>query len=516
MFKQDFTYWKMIHSLLVNGDYRILQISQSNNEIWLESTQKNKPRIIRLLRYDLDWSNWMQRDMEITAAKVEKLRQKLFLRKIEALNIYISTYSPVDDWHFRVENPLQTGKKQQTSLQSIVITSEDEEQGLALFAEKVQILLEIEDDGSLIDEAKIEILKRETITIANQRAKADQKLFQNGKPFFTYLLIAIQVIMFGILELNGGSTSTNTLIKYGAKENLLILDGEWWRFFSPMFLHIGFFHLLMNTVALYYLGTAIERIFGKPRFLLIYIFAGFSGSLASFVFSPALSAGASGAIFGCFGALLFFGMTYPSLFFRTMGANVIGVIIFNLIFGFVVPGIDNAGHIGGLIGGFLATSIIQLPNHQQYVKRAVGLIVTVTLLLSMFYIGYEIQPQSNNPQFVLKKAQKEVEANNFEEAYQLLHNIVDEGEPSAELYFYLSVAEIKLGKFEQAKEHLIIVTNEEPTLSEAHYNLALVYIQLQDYKSAKESAENAASANPDNESYKKLIKELEEVIGSTD
>ncbi|MFT4412630.1 rhomboid family intramembrane serine protease [Fredinandcohnia humi] len=512
MFNQDFLYWNIIKTLQLNGGYRILQISKTHNEIWLESTQKNKPRIIRILRHDLDWSNWMQRDMEIAAQKLEYFRKKLFARKLEALNIYITTYPPVDDWYFRIEQPLHAGKNGATSLHTLLIQSENNDEGLAELSKYVQVPFQIDNNDLLINQETVDKLKHEVITVANQRISHEKNLLQNGRPFFTYILIAIQLAMFGVLELNGGSTNTNTLIKYGAKENFLILNGEWWRFITPMFLHIGFFHLLMNTFALYYMGSEVERLYGKLRFLLIYLFAGFAGSLASFVFSPTVSAGASGAIFGCFGALLFFGTVYPSLFFRTMGANVIGVIILNLAFGFMVPGIDNAGHIGGLIGGFLASSILHLPKHKQLGKRAIGLGVSIAILSGLFYVGNTIKPYANDPQYVVSVAQKQIEANEYEKAYQLLLEAEENGVSSGMLYFYLSYAEIKLGKIEDARIHLEIVTEKEPGISEAHYNLALVYIELQEYDLAIKSAEIAAEADPENESYIKLIEQINDFI----
>lgn len=121
--------------------------------------------------------------------------------------------------------------------------------------------------------------------------------------------------MFFLMEVNGGSTNNQTLIKWGAKVNYLIANGEWWRLITPIFLHIGFLHLVMNSIALYYIGPLIEKIFGNSRFFIIYLFAGFSGVFASYLLSPSLSAGASGAIFGCFGALLYFAWQFPNLFF---------------------------------------------------------------------------------------------------------------------------------------------------------------------------------------------------------
>lgn len=163
--------------------------------------------------------------------------------------------------------------------------------------------------------------------------------------------------MYIWLEYAGGSTNTLNLIQWGAKYNPLIIEGEWWRLFSAMFLHIGFFHLMMNGLALYFLGTLVERIFGSIRFFFIYMIAGLIGSLASFAFMGAVSAGASGAIFGCFGALLYFGLIHRELFFRTMGQNVIVILVINLVFGFVVQGIDMGAHLGGLAGGFLAAAL---------------------------------------------------------------------------------------------------------------------------------------------------------------
>ncbi|MEH7236022.1 rhomboid family intramembrane serine protease [Bacillus sp. JJ1562] len=510
MFKQDYLYWKMIEGLQLEGGYRILQLSKSNNEIWLETTQKNNPRIIRILRHDLDWSNWMQRDMELTAGRLEQLRKRLFSRKLDALNIYITTYPPVDDWKFRLDDSLVAGAKGLTTLHTVLIDSEHQDTGLQEISKFIHTDFDL-DDSINIDVETLENIKNEVISVANKRISSEKQIFQNGKPFFTYILIAIQLIMFAILELNGGSTNTETLLKYGAKENFRILNGEWWRFFTPMILHIGFIHLLMNTFALYYLGTEVERLYGKFRFLMIYVFAGFVGSLASFVFNTNISAGASGAIFGCFGALLFFGTAYPSLFFRTMGPNIIGIIIINLVLGFMIPGIDNSGHIGGLVGGFLAASIVHFPKRKELAKRLGGLVVTMVTVGVLFYVGYVVQPHSDNPQFVVQTAQEYIQSNEFQKAYDMLITAEEKGADAPEVYFYLSYTEIKLGKFEEARDHLELVTIKAPEISEAHYNLALVYVQLQDFDNAKKAAEQAIEEDPDNENYKELLKEINDM-----
>src|SRR5699024_12785844 len=125
-----------------------------------------------------------------------------------------------------------------------------------------------------------------------------------------------------------------------------------------MFLHIGFLHLFMNMLALYYLGSLLERIYGSRRFILIYFLSGIGGSLASFALSTSVSAGASGALFGLFGALLFFGINYKKLFFQTIGKNVILILILNLFIGIVFPYIVMCVHLGGFITVFFVDVIV--------------------------------------------------------------------------------------------------------------------------------------------------------------
>nr|WP_054752968.1 rhomboid family intramembrane serine protease [Piscibacillus salipiscarius] len=102
----------------------------------------------------------------------------------------------------------------------------------------------------------------------------------------------------------------------GLKFNPFIAQGEYWRIITSMFLHIGLIHLLMNMIALYYLGEVTEKIYGTKRFLVIYFIAGIFGSIASFATNDSVSAGASGAIFGLFGALLFLGCIIEISFLR--------------------------------------------------------------------------------------------------------------------------------------------------------------------------------------------------------
>jgi rhomboid protease GluP len=179
-----------------------------------------------------------------------------------------------------------------------------------------------------------------------------------GKPYITYLIISLNIIMFIITSLAGGLKDPSVLTKYGAKINSLIIQGEYWRLLSCTFLHNGIAHIVFNMYGLLGLGTLVEKIYGRGKFIFVYFIAAISGSILSFIFSIYPSVGASGAIFGLFGALLYFGQKHPKLFSTSFGANIIAVLLLNLFIGFTSTGIDNYAHLGGLIGGYLSANIV--------------------------------------------------------------------------------------------------------------------------------------------------------------
>lgn len=207
-------------------------------------------------------------------------------------------------------------------------------------------------------------------------------------PFITYILIAINVIMFAVMTAAGGTENTDVLVKYGAKVNGLIVEGQYWRLITSAFIHIGLAHIAFNMYGLYNIGSLIERIYGHVNYLLIYLIAAFTGSISSFIFSQALSAGASGAIFGLLGALLYLGQKKPRMFSTSFGASVLVVIGFNLIYGFSNTGIDNFAHLGGLIGGYLAANAMGLIYEKKEVaKKIFWLAVIFALMISGLFIG---------------------------------------------------------------------------------------------------------------------------------
>ena len=178
------------------------------------------------------------------------------------------------------------------------------------------------------------------------------------------VIIGLNVAVYLAQEVTGGSSSISNLIRFGANSHELVAQGEYWRLLTSVFLHIGFAHLLFNTLALWTFGSDLEKLYGTGKFVAIYLLCGIGGSAASFQFSQiGVSAGASGAIFGLVGLSLVFGIRYrgtiPPRYKSRFGTGVLPVILYNIMFGFR-PGshIDNFAHLGGLACGILLGLVI--------------------------------------------------------------------------------------------------------------------------------------------------------------
>jgi rhomboid protease GluP len=176
-------------------------------------------------------------------------------------------------------------------------------------------------------------------------------------PYVTYTLIAITVIFYLLQMASVAIMGTDILISYGARYNEAIQAGQLWRFITPALLHASIPHILFNMYALFSFGTGLERHFGHGRFLLLYVLGAYTGNVFSFLLSGGYSVGASTAIFGLLGAEAVFLFQNRELFAGQFGKaiqNVLFIAIVNLIIG-TQAGIDNWGHVGGLLGGLMFT-----------------------------------------------------------------------------------------------------------------------------------------------------------------
>ncbi len=176
------------------------------------------------------------------------------------------------------------------------------------------------------------------------------------RPYVTWTLLAVTIAIFLLQYGSEYLLHKDWLAYYGAKVNQFIYVGQLWRLITPMFLHASVLHIAFNMYALYIIGRGLEIYYGHTRYLLLYLLAGFAGNVLSFAFTADASLGASTAIFGLIAAQGIFIYRNRFLFGNRAGrmlSNIVMILIFNLVLGAVQPGIDNWGHLGGLLGGSL-------------------------------------------------------------------------------------------------------------------------------------------------------------------
>jgi membrane associated rhomboid family serine protease len=215
------------------------------------------------------------------------------------------------------------------------------------------------------------------------------------RTLYTFIFLGLNIFIFLLMALAGGSTNESTLMAFGVKANAAIERGQWWRFITPIFIHIGLLHLIFNSYALWMIGPQVERLYGPARFVTLYVMTGIAGVYGSYFYHPeSISAGASGAIFGLFGVLLVFGIRYresiPPSFARAVGTGVLPVIVINLIIGFTIPGIDNSAHLSGLAAGAALAALV--PFHRPGTEtpsifKSVQMLLLATILVCFYSVA---------------------------------------------------------------------------------------------------------------------------------
>lgn len=176
----------------------------------------------------------------------------------------------------------------------------------------------------------------------------------------TSTLLFINVLLFIIMSFSGGSKNPQTLIEFGAMFHHPEFSGQIWRYFTSMFIHIGFDHLLFNSFALFLFSPPLERILGKLKFLVVYIGSGIAGNILSvlLITSVTVSAGASGAIYGVFGAFIFISLYRKRLMDEQSRKTLYIILIIGVIHSIFNPVVNIYAHFGGFIGGILLFSML--------------------------------------------------------------------------------------------------------------------------------------------------------------
>jgi len=191
------------------------------------------------------------------------------------------------------------------------------------------------------------------------------------KEWLVYLMLLLNAVVLTLMEMRGGSTNSEVLRLFGAVAYPFVFtDGEFFRLFTAMFLHIGLMHFVYNALSTYIFGTRVERHFGQVQFLVIYLASGLLGNVAQICYSQnSLAAGASGAVFGLMGATL--AMTQITRK-RLDGLSFYVMLIFMLVglaHGFFEPNVGNAAHVGGLVTGYAIGLLFSLYERKQSLKN---------------------------------------------------------------------------------------------------------------------------------------------------
>ena len=375
--KNDEIVMSLVHYFITEENYTPIVVKGVKDEIWLENLE-GPYRIIRINSNYIHNDEQYKFDQFKTKKVMEQIKKKTLSISMNTLNIFLNlgdnVHLPEDEKN--ISSIKFTDIDEILKDKNIITDFPNIKNKLIKYKEGIDLIVNVTND-----------INAKTV----EENKVFTKIFEPKKMIITPIIIALCVLVFIAMYIWGrGSEDTITLLMFGANFRPLIQAGEIWRLATSMFLHIGIVHLVVNMYSLLIIGRQLESFLGKWKFLIVYLGSGIIGSLLSVVIHSSISAGASGAIFGLLGSLLYFGYHYRLYLGAVLKTQVIPIIILNLLIGFMVPGIDNFAHIGGLVGGYLITMAVGIPGRSKKNDRINGIIVLTLLLAFLCYMlfGY--------------------------------------------------------------------------------------------------------------------------------
>ncbi len=375
--KNDEIVMKLLHYFITEKGYNPVILHGAKDEIWLENMDSSY-EIIRIVSGYIHNNEQLNFDLFKTKQIVKKIKKSTFSFNVNTLSLFVNLGDNVD-----LKKIGQTGNIDCAE----VTTIKDLKKYDFIMQEFPNITVETN-----FKEKGMNLFLKITEEIAKKNEETSQKaedVFKKKKPTVTVFLIILNILLFlSMYILGNGSNDSLTLIYFGANVKEFIQAGEFYRLVTSAFLHIGLIHLICNMYCLYIVGSEIESFFGKWKFIIIYLFSAICGNLLSMSVSTGISAGASGAIFGLFGSLLYFGYHYRVYLGGVIRSRIIPLIILNLIIGFSLSGIDNAAHIGGLIGGTLITALLGVKYKSTKSEKINGGILTTIFTIFLIYIAF--------------------------------------------------------------------------------------------------------------------------------
>lgn len=361
---------KLLHFFITEEGYSPIIVHGAQNEIWLEKMDAPYS-IIRIMSGHIHNREQLEFDLYKTHSLVNRIKRKTFRFKVKALSIFLDVEDSVeldmcdgiDCINVVNEQDLEKYEELKETFPDILSKLKHEEDGLALFT---KITEEINEK-------------------TEKEAKKTEDIFKMKKPYVTIGIILINAIVY-LLSLVYSGDVIGTM---GGLQADLVKSGDLYRLITAPFIHLSLMHILLNMYALYVIGIQLESFYGSVKYLIIYLFSAITGSLLSMAFlGEAWSIGASGAIFGLFGALLYFGYHYRVYLGNAMKSQIIPIILLNLVIGFAIPGIDQFAHLGGLAGGVIMSMAVGLKYKTSKSEQINGIVISLLALAFLIYVAF--------------------------------------------------------------------------------------------------------------------------------
>lgn len=364
---------KLLHYFITEKNYNPIILQGVDNEIWLENLEEDY-KVVRIVSGYIHNNEQFDFDVFKTKRIAKKIKRKTFSLNVKVMSFFL-------DMGDNVTKELNDDPK----LLCINVKDEDDIKKNELIKNNFPDL----SKKLKYTEKGFELFAKITGDI-NEHNRKDasriEQVFKDKIPYITYFLIALNVIFYIVPILLG---DYQWILNSGCVHGPSIRGGQYYRLLTGMFLHGSIFHIFFNCYALYIIGSQIESFMGKTKYIIIYLFSGIMGSLFSMTFGGATaSIGASGAIFGLMGALLYFGYYYRVYLGNVLKSQIIPLILFNLILGFIIPGVDNFGHIGGLVGGLLITRALGVKDKTTTFEKGNGWIMALIFTIFIVYIAF--------------------------------------------------------------------------------------------------------------------------------
>ncbi len=362
---------KLLHYFITEKNYNPIILQGAEDEIWLENLNSDY-KIVRIVSNHIHNEEQFDFDLYKTRHIMRKIKKKTLSFKMNALSIF----TDIED-NVKLEN-----------VKDIDCISLYDEKDLKNYDFVFEKFPDISKKMNFTEEG-FQLFMKITADI-NRKNKEDaikvDDVFKPKKPYVTYGLIAINFVIFILMFLFGKyDYFIQNFSTYGYD---IIVHHEYYRLITGAFLHGNIAHFIFNMYALYLIGSQIESFMGRAKYTVIYLFSLLSGSLLSIIFNRYASIGASGAIFGLLGSLLYFGYHYRVYLGGVIKSQIIPIIVINLVIGFLSGGtIDNYAHIGGLIGGILITTGLGVKYKSSNFEKINGAIVSILFVIFLLFIA---------------------------------------------------------------------------------------------------------------------------------